>query len=100
MKIISASIDLKKIDKTKIVNHKNGCAYFNITIIIGDEKNQYEQDTSICISQSKEERERKDKRIYLGNGKTVYDKPKSDTSQTNNSQEGNILDNTNDDLPF
>ena len=39
--IISASIDLTKIDKSKINNHKNGSAYYNIDIFIKDEKDQY-----------------------------------------------------------
>ena len=32
--IISASIDLTKIDKSKINNHKNGSAYYNIDIFL------------------------------------------------------------------
>lgn len=74
MIIISASIDLNKVIKTKIVNGKNGSKYYNLDIIVGDEKNKYDQDTSICDRQTKEERERKEKRNYIGNGKVVYRK--------------------------
>ena len=77
MKTISASIDLTKIDKSKIVNHTNGCKYLNIDIYLNDEKNKYGQDTSIAISQTKEERAAKTKRIYLGNGKTVFESDKN-----------------------
>ena len=71
--IISASIDLTKIDKSKINNHKNGSAYYNIDIFIKDEKDQYGNDCAISQSQSKEEREAKEKKVYIGNGKSVWD---------------------------
>lgn len=78
MKIISASIDLTKIDKSKINNHKNGSAYYNIDIFIKDEKDQYGNDCAISQSQSKEEREAKDKKVYIGNGKSVWSSSQSE----------------------
>ena len=92
MKTISASIDLTKIDKSKIVNHANGCKYLNIDIYLNDEKNKYGQDTSIAISQTKEERIAKTKRIYLGNGKTVFESDKNQSAPSVNTNY--------DDLPF
>ena len=78
-KLISASIDLTKIDKSKIVSvnkqgqpFSNGAKYLNVTIAVNDEKNAYDQDTSIYIEQSKEEREAKQNRTYIGNGKIVW----------------------------
>lgn len=83
MKIISASIDLNKIDKTKIVEGKNGAKYYNLSIIVNDTANQYGQDVSIAQEQSKEQREAKTPRLYLGNGKTVWSsKGKEDNSAT------------------
>lgn len=70
--IISASIDLAKIDKSKIVAGKNGAKYYNILISVNDEKNQYGQDVSISENQSKEEREGGQKKNYIGNGKTIW----------------------------
>ena len=84
MKIYSASIDLTKIDKSKINNHKNGSAYYNIDIFIKDEKDQYGNDCSISQSQSKEQREAKEKKVYIGNGKSVWN---SDSSQSENKSE-------------
>jgi hypothetical protein len=72
MKIINASIDLNKIDRTKIVAGKNGAKYYNVGIIVSDEKNQYGQDVSIYDEQSKEEREERKPKKYLGNGKVVW----------------------------
>jgi len=81
MKIYSASIDLTKIDKSKINNHKNGSAYYNIDIFIKDEKDQYGNDCAISQSQSKEEREAKDKKVYIGNGKSLWDSNASSQSE-------------------
>lgn len=77
MQIIGASIDLSKIDKTKIVEGKNGAKYYDFTVIVNDEPNKYGKDVSICQTQTKEQREAKEQRIYIGGGKTVF---KSQTS--------------------
>lgn len=70
MQIISASINVELIDKTKLIKGKKG-TYYNFDII-NDGPNEYGNDTSICIEQSKEERTSKQKRVYLGSGKTVF----------------------------
>ncbi len=105
MRIISASIDLMKIDKSKIVTKnkegqpfKDGAKYINIDIIVNDEVNEYGQDTAIKVNQSKEERESGVKATYLGNGKTVWtgesNEPKSAVAQYEGKDEDL------DDLPF
>ncbi len=66
--LISVSLDLSKIDKTKVKDGK----YLNAVVAIGDETNQYGQNASMYISQSKEEREAKEVRTYIGNGKVVW----------------------------
>lgn len=70
--IISFSICLTDIPKDKITTAKNGKKYLNLTASVNDETNDYGQNTSIYVSQSKEEREQKLNRQYLGNGKVVY----------------------------
>ena len=74
MRIISASIDLSKIDKSRIVE-KDGKKWYNITIIVNDTPNTYLQDVGITTEQTKEQREKKEPKHYIGNGKTVYHKP-------------------------
>ena len=69
--IIAASIDLAKIDKSRI-QQKNGALYYNITITINDEADKYGNICSITTNQSKEERESKAKKQYIGNGKMVW----------------------------
>lgn len=94
MKIIAGSIDLSKIDKTRIKEGKNGAKYYDISIIVNDEMNQYGQDVSITTGQTKEERAAKEKATYIGNGKTVYT---SDPKPLPGEANGNTF---NDGLPF
>ena len=66
--LVNISLDLSKIDKTKIKDGK----YLNAIVAIGDDTNQYGQNASVYISQTKEEREAKSNRVYFGNGKVVW----------------------------
>lgn len=106
MKIISASIDLTKIDKAReqTVNKdgqpfKNGAKYYNIDIVVKDEKDQYGNDTSVSTSQSKEEREAKAPKVYLGNGKTVWSGESTTNSNTSTPATSNVSVEDNS-LPF
>ncbi len=69
--IIKASINLDMIDKSKIYVGKKG-KYFPITITINDEVDNYGNQGPVVIEQSKEEREAKAAKIYLGNVKVVW----------------------------
>jgi hypothetical protein len=91
-KIINASIDLAKIDKTRITE-KNGQKWYQIQVILNDEKDKFGNDVSIQQSQTKEEREAKKTKVYLGNGKVSWS---SDTQKINYREE-EIKDT---DLPF
>ena len=81
-KIISASINCSKITKAKLIDGKNGAKYCNIDIIINDEKDQYGNDVSISESQPKEDREAKVPKVYLGNGRTVWEKQAEQSAPT------------------
>jgi len=71
-KLIGASIDLMKIDKSRIVVGKAGAKYYNIDIWINDEPDKYGNHASVQQNQTKEERENKKQKVYLGNGKKLY----------------------------
>lgn len=43
-----------------------------LTFSINDETNQYGQNVSFFISQTKDQREAKDKKVYVGNGSVVW----------------------------
>ena len=69
--IISGSIDLTKIDKAKIYEGKKG-KYYPITIVLNDELGQYGDSGYIQTEQTKEERDAKAQKSYLGNVKVVW----------------------------
>ena len=86
-KMLTGSIDLNKIDKTKIVDRdkdgnlfQNGAKYLNIVVWINDEADKYGNTASIQISQSKEEREAGAKSIYIGNLKEPQSRSNEPTS--------------------
>ncbi len=70
--LINVSIDVAKLPKEKFVQGKNGKVYYNFTVSVNDETNQWGQNVSIFDSQTKEEREAKKSKDYLGNGKVVW----------------------------
>ena len=72
-KIIGASIDLTKIDKSKIKEGKNGQKYIDISIVLNDEADKFGNTVAITEGQTKEERGAKAKKTYLGNGKVVWE---------------------------
>ena len=65
--IINLSIDLTKIDKSKLVDGK----YLNTQVFINDES-KYGNNVSMAYSQSKEERESKVQKQYIANGRVVF----------------------------
>jgi hypothetical protein len=69
--IVKASINLNNIDKSKIIEGKKG-KYLPITITVNDEPDQFGNQGPVCIEQSKEEREAKVPKVYLGNVKVVW----------------------------
>lgn len=75
-KLIALSIDVAKFDKSKFVTGKKG-TYANITISVNDEADQFGNDVSVWESQTKEERDEKANRNFLGNGKTIWSSEES-----------------------
>ena len=69
--IIKFSIDLNKIPKDKIIIGKKG-KYLPMTLTINDEIDQYGNQGPVVIEQSKEEREAKAEKVYMGNCKVVW----------------------------
>ena len=91
--IINASIDLSKIDSSRIFE-KDGRKWLNLSISVNDET-KYGNNVGVSISQSKEEREAKQPKTYLGNGKVVWN---SGTIVNAEKQEQEV--DTSKDLPF
>lgn len=84
--MINVSICLSDIPKDKIIkSEKNGKSY--VSIIIDERKaaDTYGNTHAVYISQSKEEREAKTDRVYVGNGKEYkFNKPQSAPQQPSN----------------
>jgi len=101
--IMKANIDLNKIPKDKIYQGKKG-KYLPITITINDELGNYGDSGPIIVEQTKEEREAKVDKVYLGNVKIVWTNGTNvDAAPRDNVQDGQALAKVlivEDDLPF
>jgi|TARA_B100001939_G_scaffold94586_1_gene81172 hypothetical protein len=69
--IIKASINLNVIPKDKIFNGKKG-KYLPITITLNNEPDQFGNQGPIVVEQTKDERDAKAAKTYLGNVKVVW----------------------------
>jgi len=69
--IIKTSINLNNIPKDKIFVGKKG-KYLPITITINDELDQFGNQGPVVVEQTKEERDAKASKTYLGNVKVVW----------------------------
>lgn len=81
---------------------KRGDKGISITVSINDEGNQWGQNVSAYVSQSKEEREAKKQKFYVGNGRTFWTDGKiavAEKKQDNTSaiQDAEVVD---DKLPW
>ena len=101
--IIKTSINLNNIPKDKIIEGKKG-KYLPITITINDELDQFGNNGPVVVAQSKEEREAKVAKVYLGNVQVVWTNgdnvavaPRDDQPQQNKPAATAAVE---DDLPF
>ena len=69
--ILAASINLNEIPKDKIIVGKKG-KYLPITITLNDELDQFGNQGPVVVEQTKEERDAKAPKTYLGNVKVVW----------------------------
>lgn len=86
-RMLSGSICVSDIDKSKIVKAKNGKLYFPIVVWVNESEDEYGNIASIQVAQTKEEREQKVKATYIGNLKDFSKDSKPTQQET-------------DDLPF
>ncbi len=69
--MIVTSICLSDIPEAKITTASNGKKYVNIVIDERKEKDKYDNTHTCYIRQTKEEREAKQAKVYVGNGKKI-----------------------------
>jgi len=83
MQIINFSVNLNKVDKSKIVEGKKG-KYLPLTVFVQDEKDKNDNNVAVIQSQTEQERKNKTAKNYVANGKVVFQseandqKPKSE----------------------
>ena len=103
--LINSSINLAKIPKDKIIDGEKG-KYIPLSIALNDDLDKFGNNCSITVAQTKEERDAKTPKIYLGNGKVVWTNgnnvevaPK-DGQTTQATKEIEVTPENDDDLPF
>jgi len=100
--IIQASINLSNIPKDKIIDGKKG-KYLPITITVNDEFDNFGNQGPITVAQSKEERDAKEPKTYLGNVKVVWTNgefPQPAPREGQHQQQAKKQAVQEDDLPF
>ena len=94
--LINLNINVENLPKEKFVKGKKG-VYYNFTISVNDETNQFGQNVAAFDSQTKEESEAKRPKQYIENGKVVW----TDGKSTKAEQEAPVQEKENNvDLPF
>ena len=103
MRILKGSIDVSKIDKSKLVTGKKG-TYMNVSILIRDDVDQYGNTGFITQDTTKEEREAGVKGAILGNIKDLPGKSPVQSAPYYSEAVSNKIPppivNLADDLPF
>ena len=95
---ISASIDVTKIDKAKLIDGKKG-TYLNLTTFVNlDEKDQYDNNGMVTQSVTAEEREAGTRGAILGNTKVFFKDEGSGNTTAPQAKES--FDQVSEDVPF
>tara|TARA_R100000808_G_C2136389_1_gene144684 strand:- start:1473 stop:1766 length:294 start_codon:yes stop_codon:yes gene_type:complete len=94
--IISGSMDVSKIDKERLNKGK----YLNFTIHINDEVSNYGDSGYLTEGQTKEERENKKDKNFIGNVRVVWTNGNNVDVAPKKEQVGEPVKALDDDLPF
>ena len=100
--IVKGSINLTNVPKDKIINGKKG-KYLPVSITINDEEDQFGNFGPIIVDQTKEEREAKVAKTYLGNIRVVWTNgvfPEVPKQGTSKAAPAAVAAAPEDDLPF
>jgi len=93
--LINISLNIEKFPKDKYIKGKKG-VYQNITLSVNDENNQFGTNVKAFVTQTQEEREAKQEKIYLGDGRVVWTNGKVITSKDADGKKEDELT----DMPF
>ena len=94
--ILNTSINLSEIPKDKIINGKKG-KYLPITITVNDQLDDFGNQGPVIVAQTKEERDAKTQKTYLGNVKVAWTNGEIHKLENQNQKAPAAAEN---DLPF
>lgn len=94
-RIVSLRIDVTKISKEKLFVGKKG-TYLEVCILVSDEPSKFDTPCSIWERETKEERDAKKDRTYLGNGKIIWQEGEAIENKTEPTEVKSLPS----DLPF
>ena len=97
--LINGSIRVDKLPKEKFIKGKDGAVYYNFTISVQDDT-RYGNNVAFTDSQTKEERDAKMPKNYLGNGKVVWTDGKVTLAEREEEKVLVPVDEQSGDLPF
>jgi len=97
--LITGSIRVDKLPKEKFISGKDGAVYYNLTISVGDET-RYGNNVAFVDSQTKEERDAKKPKTYIGNGKVVWTDGVVQLAEREDEKLAVQVDEQSGDLPF
>lgn len=97
--LINVNLNLQKLPKEKFVQGKKG-VYYNFTISVNDETNQFGNNVAMYDSQTKEEREARKDKVYIGDGKVVWTDGSSVAAKREKGEAQETVAATTSDLPF
>lgn len=97
---ISVSVCVTDIPKSAIKVADNGKKYINIVVASRQNEGKYGETHTVYMSQSKEEREAKMEKCYIGSGKAYQPKAASPVTTESIEQMPAISEEEASDLPF
>jgi len=97
--ILNTSINLSEIPKDKIINGKKG-KYLPLTITVNNELDKFGNQGPVTVGQTKEERESKAPKTYLGNVKVAWTDGNTQKLEGQPQQQNTAPVAAENDLPF
>ena len=98
--MITLSICLSDLPKEKIQTASNGKKYINLVVDKRKEAGKYGETHTLYVSQTKEEREAKDDKKYVGSGKEYAYNGQHDNASKASGHQAKEQEQSNDGLPF
>ena len=85
--LLGISIDIKKVDMSRVFVGAKG-EYLKLTVSVNDTEDQFGNNVSVWQEQTKEERDAKAQRNFLGNGKILWSGQQQQNQQQSQQQQG------------